>query len=76
MSVLPFLRLGAGIVRNCTDSRLRAVAFCQSEEERTHAQTVVFRSLSYMWCRCREALRAAFWWSALRTTCGPEAISY
>src|ERR1700675_3499543 len=32
--------------------------------------------MSYMWCRCRGALRAAFRCSALRTTRRPEVCRY
>jgi hypothetical protein len=52
----------------------RPTVLSSSEKERTHAQTSVLRPLSYLWCRCREALCAAFGCSALTTTCGPEAL--
>jgi len=52
------------------------VTFCPNEKERTHAWTVILRRLSYMWCPCRGALRAAFRCSALRTTRRPEVCRY
>jgi hypothetical protein len=58
--------------KNCTPTRLRLSAFCQSEKERTHAQTVILRFLSHMWCRYREVLCAAFRCSAFKPACRPE----
>jgi hypothetical protein len=54
--VLPFMRRRPGSVQNCIDSRLRVIAFCQHEEERTHARTSMLRPLSYVWCRRRGGL--------------------
>jgi hypothetical protein len=54
--VLPFVRRRPGSVQNCIDSRLRVIAFCQHEEERTHARTSMLRPLSYVWCRRRGGL--------------------
>jgi hypothetical protein len=59
--------------QNCTLTRLGLSAFCKNEKERTHAQTDILCSLSYMWCRCREALCAAFRCSAFNTSRRPEA---
>src|ERR1700732_4971759 len=58
--------------QNCSLTRLGLSAFCQNEKERTHAQTVILCSLSYMWCRCREALCAAFRCSAFKTARRPD----
>jgi hypothetical protein len=49
---------------------------CPNEKERTHAQTVILRSLSYMWCRCREALCAAFRCSAFKTARRPDVCRF
>jgi hypothetical protein len=39
--VLAFVRRNLSSVRNCTDLRLRAIAICQNETGRTHAQTTL-----------------------------------
>jgi len=70
--VLPFMRLTAGIVQNCIDSRLHLIAFCHNEEEGTHAQASILRLLSLMWCARSRALCAAFRRSALSTSCRAE----
>jgi len=59
-------------VQNWADSQLDVVASWHNETERTHARAIILRALSYMWCRCRRALCAAFWCSALGTSCRPE----
>jgi hypothetical protein len=48
----------------------------EMKRKELHARTVVLCPLSYMWCRCRGALRAAFRCSALRTTRRPEVCRY
>jgi hypothetical protein len=53
-------------------TRLTVLSSC--EKERTHAQTSVLRPLSYMWCRCREALCTAFRCAALTAARRPEVF--
>jgi len=55
-------------VQNWAVSQLDVVAFFLCEKERTHAQPDFLGALSYMWCRRRWGLCAAFRWSTLRTT--------
>src|ERR1700730_10863764 len=64
------------VFQSCTLTRLGLSAFCQNEKERTHPQTVILRSLSYMRCRCREALCAAFRCSAFKTARRPDVCRF
>jgi len=73
---LAFTLENVGSVRNCTDSRRRVTAICEDEKERTHAQAVILRALSYLWCRYQEDLCAEFRCSPLKTSRRPEVRRY